>query len=249
MTKQSASYDAFAWFYDKYWSERVPVKILQAIDRIDSPSLSSLPAGSHILDLCCGSGQVAARLAARGFQVTGIDESKEMLRYARRNAPKCRFVCARAESFKLSESFAAVVSTFDSLNHVLSLRELQRVFQNVYSALDSGGLFVFDLNMETGFRARWSEDFSIVRADAACIMRGRYDAQLRLAHYDATVLRRMKTNYTRHNFTLIEKCYRKSEVRKALSDAGLRRIRVYDAVKDLDLAGHTGRAFFQAQKS
>ncbi len=249
MRKRAANYDAFAWFYNEYWSERVPVEILRAVDRMESSPLQSLPAGSRVLDLCCGNGKIAARLAARGLKVTGIDESKEMLRYARRNAPACRFVRARAQSFKLRENFAAIISTFDSLNHILSLRELRRVFQRVRRSLDDGGLFIFDLNMDKGFRARWPAQFSIVRADSACVMRGRYDARRRIAHYDATVFRLVKTRYARRDFKIVERCYTSSEIRSALREAGFCRVKAYDAVRDLGLSGHVGRAFFQAQKN
>ena len=39
--------------------------------------------GNSVLDLGCGTGQHAIRLAKRGFDVTGVDRSPEMLRIAR----------------------------------------------------------------------------------------------------------------------------------------------------------------------
>ena len=40
-------------------------------------------AGNAILDLGCGTGQHALRLARRGYEVTGVDRSPEMLSIAR----------------------------------------------------------------------------------------------------------------------------------------------------------------------
>jgi demethylmenaquinone methyltransferase/2-methoxy-6-polyprenyl-1,4-benzoquinol methylase len=46
--------------------------------------VSRLPAGGHVLDVATGTGLVAAELIRRGFEVTGVDHSPEMLAVARR---------------------------------------------------------------------------------------------------------------------------------------------------------------------
>ena len=42
------------------------------------------PDGGHVLDVATGTGLVAAELLRRGFRVTGLDQSPEMLAVARR---------------------------------------------------------------------------------------------------------------------------------------------------------------------
>ena len=44
--------------------------------------LLELPAGASILDVGCGTGRHAVELARRGYAVTGLDLSSEMLRVA-----------------------------------------------------------------------------------------------------------------------------------------------------------------------
>jgi demethylmenaquinone methyltransferase/2-methoxy-6-polyprenyl-1,4-benzoquinol methylase len=46
--------------------------------------VSRLPPGGHVLDVATGTGLVAAELISRGFEVTGADQSAEMLAAARR---------------------------------------------------------------------------------------------------------------------------------------------------------------------
>src|SRR4029453_9589829 len=46
--------------------------------------VSRLPRGGHVLDVATGTGLVAAELLRRGFRVTGVDQSPEMLAVARR---------------------------------------------------------------------------------------------------------------------------------------------------------------------
>ncbi len=43
-------------------------------------------ANKRVLDLCCGTGQLAGYFLERGYRVVGIDLSEHMLRYARENA-------------------------------------------------------------------------------------------------------------------------------------------------------------------
>jgi SAM-dependent methyltransferase len=105
-----------------------------------------LPAAARVLDLCCGSGDLSRELLARGYQVTGLDGSPEMLRYARQRVPRTEFLLEDARSFACEARFDAVLSTYDSLNHILSLEELEAVFANVFRALVPGGLFFFDLH-------------------------------------------------------------------------------------------------------
>lgn len=49
--------------------------------------VAQLAQGPEVLDLGCGTGSLAVRLAARGLHVTGVDLSPEMLELARRRMP------------------------------------------------------------------------------------------------------------------------------------------------------------------
>ena len=79
----------------------------------------------YILDLCCGSGQMARALTARGFQVIGLDASESMLRLARQNAPLARFIRADMRFFRLPPQFAGALCSFNSLAHIDKAEELE----------------------------------------------------------------------------------------------------------------------------
>lgn len=106
-------YDAFAWFFNRHWVTDIAPDILKALDKILMPELKPQ---SRVLDLCCGTGQIAAALSRKGFDVTGLDNSAEMLAFAKENAPKAKFIKGDARDFKFKQKFDAVVSTFDSVN-------------------------------------------------------------------------------------------------------------------------------------
>jgi demethylmenaquinone methyltransferase/2-methoxy-6-polyprenyl-1,4-benzoquinol methylase len=80
--------------------------------------VSRLPRdGGHVLDVATGTGLVAAELLRRGFQVTGVDQSTEMLAEARRRfMDDVELVQASAESLPLDSQ------TFDHLTVTYLLR-------------------------------------------------------------------------------------------------------------------------------
>ncbi|MGB7925258.1 MAG: class I SAM-dependent methyltransferase [Pyrinomonadaceae bacterium] len=248
MAKQErySDYDSFAWFYDRYWSREVPPQIMTVVDRLLVPSL---PRGATVLDLCCGTGYTCAELIKRGFEVIGLDGSKEMLRRARRHAPGARFMLADARSFTLPPVHQGVVSTFDSLNHVMSIEELTNVFRNAHGALAPAGHFLFDMNMEKGFLQHWVDCFAIVEDDAACVLRGTYDSGQRIGRYDVTMFRRAEGKaWRRTDAKLSERCYTSKEIKRALRTVGFKEIRTFDAERELGLTEHLGRTFFLARR-
>jgi trans-aconitate 2-methyltransferase len=67
-------------------------------------------AGERILDVGCGTGQLAAEIARAGAQVVGVDSSEAMIEQARANFPDMRFEHADVRSLPFQEEFDAVFS-------------------------------------------------------------------------------------------------------------------------------------------
>jgi len=238
-----SDYDRFAWAYNRHWSqfsERVAPIVM------DNSILKGLPAGAHILDLCCGTGQLARALVERGYRVTGLDISEEMIRIARENAPGARFVVDDARSFAALDVYDAVVCVFDSLNHIMTLDELMSVFRHVCAALREGGVFFFDMNTEEGYRAQWKGSSSIVEDDYVSVARSSYSPEERTARFDATLFR-LDGVWRRSDVTLYQRCYSEEEISTALREAGLADVRAYAVGEGLRLvepAADTRRLFF-----
>ncbi|MFB6957303.1 class I SAM-dependent methyltransferase [Streptomyces sp. NPDC056309] len=66
---------------------------------------AAVPAGAHILELGCGVGRVTRPLLERGFTVTAVDESPDMLERVR----GARTICSPIESLDAGKTFDAVV--------------------------------------------------------------------------------------------------------------------------------------------
>src|SRR5690242_8409807 len=146
--RRFADYDPFAWLYHRYWGHEFHEQAMPALEKL---ILRRLPRRAAILDVCCGDGRIARELTRRGYRVTGLDGSEQMLSYAKQRAPKAELLLLDARSFQMPARFDAAISTFDSLNHVLKVSDLAAVFRNVFASLKPGGCFAFDLNREEAY--------------------------------------------------------------------------------------------------
>ena len=118
MSNSFSDYDAFARAYNRHWGPRAGDTQLPILHDFLLPRL---PAKAAILDLCCGSGHLAHLLTMEGYEITGLDGSRELLNFARRNAPRSVFVLADARSFALPTRYDAAICMSDSLNHLLTI--------------------------------------------------------------------------------------------------------------------------------
>ena len=241
-----SDYDDFAWFYNHYWG---PVTahppMLDALDRL---LFSGLAEGVRVLDVCCGTGHLAAVLAGRGFAVTGVDGSARQLEYARSNAPGCEFIHADARSFSLPAVYTGAVSVFDSLNHIMTLEDLERCFRCVCGALVPGGSFLFDLNMEEGLARRWKGSNAMAESDNAFIMMFFYDAEEKIARADTTTFRLQDGAWYRGDIVFLQTAYSEEEVTNALRNGGFSTVSTYNASQELGMPMGEGRTFFLARK-
>lgn len=92
--------------------------------------LDALPVG-RALDVCCGTGRHAARLAGLGWDVIGIDATHEMLEVARAKAPEVRFEQGDVLDLPLADDAVDAAVCSLALTHVPDLgaavAELARV--------------------------------------------------------------------------------------------------------------------------
>jgi SAM-dependent methyltransferase len=212
---------------------------------------SKIPAGTSILDLCCGSGHVTRELINRGFRVVGIDSSAMLIELARRDNPRGDFRAQDARCLQLDRRFGAVLSTFDSLNHILTREDLERVFAEVFRILLPGGLFVFDMNLEEAYGMdlrQWIVDISDTEVG---MIRGTFDPGTKLATTELIwfIRRDEKSDlWKRHHATVRQRCYPEAEIVNGMRAAGFGEIEIMPATRagvNVDLG--YGRIFVSAR--
>lgn len=106
--------------------------------------------GKKLLELACGTGNMTLRLKSQGIDITAIDLSDEMLYAAQQKALKKRckilFVNQNIIDFNINKKFDLVFSFCDGYNYITEETDLAKSFGRVYSHLNNGGYFLFDIS-------------------------------------------------------------------------------------------------------
>lgn len=107
-----------------------------------------LPQGSHLLDLGCGYGRHAMPLAEKGFRVTGLDLSTDLLQETTDHplfqSANLSFIRGDVRHFPFSRPFDAILNLFSSFGYFDDENENFLVLQNVAQALKPDGLFFLE---------------------------------------------------------------------------------------------------------
>ena len=108
--------------------------------------------GGQILELACGSGRVMIAMAEKGFHVTGIDLSRDMLdllneklvKKPRRVRERITTYQCDMTNFCLSQKYKLIMLPATSISLLLNDDRIQSLFKCAYNHLENGGRFIFD---------------------------------------------------------------------------------------------------------
>jgi SAM-dependent methyltransferase len=98
----------------------------------------------RVLDLGCGTGGHAVPLAARGYEVVGVDRSPDMLERARGRGSSARFEFGEISSVDLGETFDAVLMMFAVLGYQVGNADVQAGLATARRHVRSNALFFCD---------------------------------------------------------------------------------------------------------
>jgi ubiquinone/menaquinone biosynthesis C-methylase UbiE len=106
----------------------------------------NLHKGATVLDLCCGMGRHSLALAEAGYEVTGVDLSKVLLREAQKNdtEKQIKFIKADMRNLPITKQFDAIVNLFSSFGYFETDEEHLQVLQEIKRLLIPGGKFIID---------------------------------------------------------------------------------------------------------
>lgn len=176
----------------------------------------------RILDCACGTGAMANRLAKKGYVVTGIDLSEEMLVHAQENALeeelKVRYLLMDIREIALKDKFDAVISYFDGVNYLVDRADLEEFFTGVERILNPGGLLVFDISSAYKMENTLGRNtFAESHEDLAFIWENYYDSSTRMLQFDMTMFLEEEDGlFERHYETHQLKAHNTDDIKEAI---------------------------------
>jgi ubiquinone/menaquinone biosynthesis C-methylase UbiE len=209
-----------------------------------------------VLDLACGEGTFAVRMAKKGFRVTGVDQSPNMLQFARRKARNAKvhvnFIRRDMRSLQFEKTFDLVTCWFDSLNYLLKLSDLEKTFKGVYRALRANGLFIFDMNTIYTLSDFLQRTPCRVEHDTPKFFtthRLSYNKRRLTATFKITGFVRRGQTWTRIDEEHHERGYMLNQIKNSLKTAGLRQLALWGSIRKLTPPKRdTRRVWFVAQR-
>ena len=186
-----------------------------------------------LLDMGCGTGSLALELSKRGYDMTGLDLSAEMLSAAsaKKNAQNILWINQDMASFELYGTVDAAVCCFDSLNYLLDPGDVKKCFALVRNYLNPGGLFVFDVNSRHKFESVYANNSFVIenaKKRVFCIWQNRYAKKTRICDFHITLfVGQPDGNYARHEETQREKYHSGEFLENSLLEAGFSDISIF----------------------
>ena len=193
---------------------------------------------SLVLDLACGTGKLTFLLRERGFDMTGVDLSENMLAQAKdicydKGINDILWLCQDMTEFELYGTVDACACTLDSLNYLTKISDVKRCFSLVHNYLIPEGVFVFDINTPYRFeRIYGKNDYVLEDEHALLAWQNDYNEKTKICKFYLSIFEENRDGtYTRLDEVQKEKCYTRRQIEQALLECGFEIISVHG---DLD---------------
>lgn len=241
-------YSEFAKYYSKLninadYKKRAEY-ILALFNRFDKkPTL--------LLDLCCGTGEFSRLFKKEGISVIGVDISPEMLSVAREmDESDNLYLLQDAAELDLYGTVDGAVCMLDSLNHITDYEDFKKAISRVSLFLEKDRLFIFDMNTPYKHREILGNNTFVIEDESTFLVwQNEYDEQTATTEICLDFFEGDGEKYTRTSDFFTEKAYTLSEIKRAVSDAGLTLEAVFEEMTESEPTDTTERWIFVAKKS
>jgi cyclopropane fatty-acyl-phospholipid synthase-like methyltransferase len=167
-------------------ASRREVGIDRHVDWIHGHVLAETP--TRILDLGCGPGLYASRLAERGHTCVGIDFSPASIEYAREQARKrelrCEYRLADVRQADFGDGFGLAMFVFGEVN-AFAREVAQDIVGRMFESLESGGVVVLEMSSHASVERTGSGPPSSVERTSGLFSDGPHRVD-RTAQWDAS---------------------------------------------------------------
>ena len=200
-----------------------------------------------VLDLACGTGRLSWMLAERGYEVSGVDLSFDMLAIAAAREDEVKyhplFLNQALQELDLYGTVQAAICSMDGLNY-LPEKDLREALRRIRLFLEPGGLFLFDLNTPAKFRRIDGEVFTEETDDAFCVWRADLEDKEKSCVFVMDIFLKQGKLWRREKEEHVEYVYSAEEITALLTEAGFTRPQVFGGLPLRQMTGDEDRLFF-----
>lgn len=234
-------YSKLAKYYDKIIGDRNAT-----VELIENLILENNPNAKNILELACGTGAVLKPFS-KIYDVYGLDLSKEMISLARKNVPKAKLFNVSMTKFNLNKKFGVILCLFDSINHLISFSDWEKVFVNVEKHLDENGIFIFDINTISKLETLAESKPQLIQLDNNFAIMSVNKLSKNLVNWDVKIFEKdSKSIYSLLQDNIKEKSFPVDKIIKTLS-IRFRQVTAFDSNKIL-FSDESKRVYFVCKK-
>lgn len=180
----------------------------------------------RVLELGCGTGTFTMLMARNGYEMTGIDNSEDMIGEAERKRKKAKlnisYMQQDMRALEISNKFPVILSVCDSVNYMENDFDLRSMMECTADSLTDTGIFIFDLKTPAYYKRLGNQVFTDSTDNGTYVWENDFDCETGDNNYYITffieqkhgLYRKFIEEHTQHAFC-------DDDVRKAAAAAGL----------------------------
>lgn len=243
-------YGGFAYIYDRLMDD---VDYARWANYIEKIIIDQNKKPDKILELACGTGNITIPLAHKGYNITGLDISEDMLMVAKdkalNNKKNILFIQQDMIDLQLEEKFDCILSMCDGINYIVDEEDLFQVFQRVYNNLEYGGIFIFDISSSYKIKNILGNNTFGENLDDICYLWENYfDEESNTVEMELTFFIQEGKYYRKEEEYHIQRAYEAEEIINMLDKVNFKDIKIYDEFTFDKPKSNSERIFFVAKK-
>ncbi len=226
------AYNDFAYIYDHFMHKDVDYdKIADYIENLfDRYGISP----ELVCDLACGTGNITIPMAKRGYNMTGVDLSDDMLNVAREKSAglDILYLCQNLADIDLYGTMGAFLCMIDGINYMITPQSLLGLFTKLRTCfMDPDALFIFDISSRYKLKNTIGNNtFIHSESDVFYSWQNRYSESRNLSDMLLNFFVKNGSSYERFEERHIQRAYSVKELTFLLKKAGFSTVDTYEAM-------------------
>lgn len=204
-----------------------------------------------LLDLGCGTGNIAIKMAKAGYEVIGVDKSPDMLSVAleKDKSNPVQFACMDITNFELYGTVDIIICFLDTVNHLTTKSAVRKMLSLCKNYLNKGGIIIFDIATQYYFEEHLGDNtFFDIRDEFALIWENSFYSSKNENTANLTFFVKDDTGrYIRSEEVIREKIYHPDDIMELINSCKLEVAGIYSDFTFTKPGLDTERIFFVAE--